>query len=67
MLLRILGAVGIGRCPYEKECGPETPWISDRLEEIEAERTCYTFHHRSCEKYKKITQEQKRRKLENMD
>ncbi|MFH1802777.1 MAG: hypothetical protein ABH864_05020 [archaeon] len=61
MLLRILGALGIGECPYTAKCGPEAAWLSDQAEEDEARRTCYTFEHRKCPVYLAKQAEQKRK------
>lgn len=60
MLLRLLGWVGIGRCPYTETCGPETQWLSDQTEEDAANRICYTFEHRQCETYRTRQKESER-------
>lgn len=54
MVFTFLGEyLGIGRCPYVIQCGPDSSahWPNDEEEDRATQRTCYTADHKTCPTY----------------
>ncbi len=51
--MSIYSLIGILRCPFRKECGPDAGWGLDyEHEEKPLEKLCFTRRHLGCEVYK---------------
>jgi hypothetical protein len=51
--MSIYAFIGILRCPYRDECGPDAGWGLDYEDDRgDAERFCFTRRHYKCDIYK---------------
>ncbi len=54
--------IGIWRCPFRRECGPDSEYGADYEFELpEAERVCFTRRHLGCREYQTRKLRQKER------
>lgn len=49
--MSIYRLIGIMRCPFIDECGPDRQWIDYEIEIKGIEKTCLTRRHRGCDEY----------------